>query len=296
MKVYIAGPMTGVKDFNFPAFFDAEETLINLGHEVYNPAHNDGPTIELALKAAGTPENPNHTWTYYMRRDLPLVLKADAICLLPGWQDSNGASLEVTVAKALGIPLMILKNKNLVPRIEVLGLSGYARSGKDTVGDVLVKNGYTKFSFASELKQAIYNLNPLVSVDGMTYQRSLIGFDLDKAKVLYPEIRKLLQRMGTEVGRELFGEDFWVESALSKIPDGTKAVFTDCRFPNEADAIRNLGGNIWRIKRDAVGPINGHVSETSLDNYDFDQYIINNSTIENLTNKVQDLLNDQGRR
>ncbi|NDB86541.1 MAG: DUF4406 domain-containing protein, partial [Alphaproteobacteria bacterium] len=204
--------MTGMKDFNFPAFFNAEDTLINLGHEVYNPAHNDGPTIELALKAAGTPENPNHTWTYYMRRDLPLVLKSDAICLLPGWQDSNGASLEVTVAKAIGIPLMILKEGSLVPRIEVLGLSGYARSGKDTVGDILTQNGYTKFSFAAELKQAIYNLNPLVSVDGMTYQRSLIGFDLDQAKVLYPEIRKLLQRMGTEVGRKLFGEDFWVES------------------------------------------------------------------------------------
>ena len=46
MKIYIAGPMTGIKDFNFPAFFEAEKQLNKLGHEVYNPAHNDGPTIE----------------------------------------------------------------------------------------------------------------------------------------------------------------------------------------------------------------------------------------------------------
>ena len=292
MKIYIAGPMTGIKDFNFPAFFEAEKQLNKLGHEVYNPAHNDGPTIELALLEAGTPENPNHPWTYYMRRDLPLVMKSDIICVLPGWQKSKGASLEVQVAQALDIPLMILKDGKLVPRIEVIGLSGYARSGKDTVGNILVNHGYEKFSFAAVLKQAVYNLDPLLDTLGIRYQRAISWFDSELVKDEYPEARRLLQRMGTEVGRELFGENFWVEKAIASVPDGTRAVFTDCRFPNEADAVRELNGQVWRIERAGFGPINNHPSETSLDNYKFDQYINNDEKLESLEDKVARLLHD----
>lgn len=294
-KIYIAGPMTGYKDWNFPAFFEAEEQLLKLGYEVINPAHNDGPTIELALESAGSPERPNHTWAYYMKRDLPHVLEVDMLCVLPGWQKSKGASLEVAVSKAIGLPLMILKDGNLVPRVECIGLSGYARSGKDTVAAHLIENhGYTRVAFADSIREALYRLNPKISMDlvsgfiGIRHAVDMFGWDEVKEQV--PEARNLLQRLGTEVGRDMFGSDFWVEDAMNRIEDGSKVVFTDVRFPNEADAIRSLGGRIYRVEREGVGATNGHVSEVALDDYNFDGRIDNNATIEVLYERLENIL------
>ena len=166
MKIYIAGPMSGVKDFNFPLFFETEKKLKELGYEVINPAHNDGETLEEALKNAGSPERPNNSWNSYMRRDLPNVLAVDALCVLPDWQKSKGASLEVHVAEALGLPIYVLKDGVLTPRVTVIGIAGWARSGKDTIADYLVeKQGYTKISFSTPMKEAMYRLNPRITVN-----------------------------------------------------------------------------------------------------------------------------------
>ena len=107
--VYVAGPMTGIEDFNFPAFAAAAERLKLNGYEVINPADNDNGDPEQAAQS-GTP------WEDYMRKDLADVLEADAVAVLPGWQRSRGASLEVTVATALGVP--ILDAETLLPYSE----------------------------------------------------------------------------------------------------------------------------------------------------------------------------------
>lgn len=86
--VYVAGPMTGYQGYNFPAFNGAEERLKLFGYDVLNPARH----------GAG------QTWEWYMRADIRHVLDADAIYLLPGWEASRGARLEVHVAHALGVP------------------------------------------------------------------------------------------------------------------------------------------------------------------------------------------------
>lgn len=293
MKIYIAGPMTGIPKWNFPAFFEAENQLLALGHEPVNPAHNDGATVQEALESAGSPEAPNNPWRWYMRRDLPHVLEVDALCVLPGWQKSKGASLEVHVAKAIGLPIYVLKNGSLIPQIEVLGLSGWARSGKDTIADYLVETeGYVKVSFAQPIKDALEALNPEITIEGAVYTiRQMIGLGWESLKDLSPSVRPLLQRMGTEVGREMFGQDFWVEAALSRVPDGSKVVFADVRFPNEANAIRNLGGEIWRIERDGVGPANDHISEHALNDYKFDRLILNDSNVESLYAQVEEIRN-----
>lgn len=295
MKIYVAGPMTGHKDWNFPAFFDAQEKLESLGHEVINPAHNDGETLEKALASAGTPERPNNTWGYYMRRDLPHVLDVDALCVLPGWRQSKGASLEVHVAEALGLPIYILKDGVLTPRVRIIGLSGYARSGKDTTADYLVeKYGYTKMSFAAPMKEALYKLNPDVrdiSELVWTVQQVVDLSGWEGAKEITPDVRGLLQRFGTEVGREMFGENFWVDLAMSQIPDGSKIVVSDVRFPNEADAIKKLGGKVLRVERDGVEAVNAHISETALDGYDFDVRIPNNKDITALHFLIETLIN-----
>jgi hypothetical protein len=88
MRIYIAGPMTGIPEYNYPAFMAATEQLEALGHVALNPANHD---ISGEIKS----------WQYYMRHGLRLLLDADAIAVLPGWEGSRGASLEVKVAQAL---------------------------------------------------------------------------------------------------------------------------------------------------------------------------------------------------
>jgi hypothetical protein len=67
---------------------------------------------------------------------------------------------------------------------------------------------------------------------------------------------------------------------------GTKVVFSDVRYPNEADAVRKLGGQVWRIERDGHGPANEHTSEHALNKYNFDQRIYNDKDLESLWAKV----------
>jgi hypothetical protein len=286
MKIYIAGPMTGIKDFNFPLFFETENKLKELGHETLNPAANDSTDLETAIKDAISSSTNGTSWSTYLRRDLGSLVLSDAVCVLQGWQTSKGASLEVYVAKALGIPLYILRDGKLEPRVTCVGLAGWARSGKDTVADYLVaEHGYTKLSFAAPMKEALYKLNPKITVNNVVGTPIRIGVDIygwDELKEHGPEIRGLLQRFGTEVGREMFGEDFWVNYALQNVPDGSKVVISDVRFPNEANAIKELGGTVWRITRDGVNAANEHISEHALDDYSFDGLLHNQGTIEHL--------------
>ncbi|MET4780838.1 DUF4406 domain-containing protein [Glaciihabitans sp. UYNi722] len=95
MKVYIAGPMTGLPDFNYPAFRDAETHLTARGLTALCPADSE------QHNTTGAPQ----PWDWYMRHALRMVIDSDAVCLLPGWQTSNGANLEVTVAEALGLDI-----------------------------------------------------------------------------------------------------------------------------------------------------------------------------------------------
>jgi hypothetical protein len=101
-----------------------------------------------------------------------------------------------------------------------------------------------------------------------------------------------MQRMGTEVGRNMFGQNFWVDMAINNLPDGSKAVFADVRFPNEADAIKALGGEVWRVMRTGVGPANDHISEHALNDYHgFEHLLSNDGSLEDLAEKVKKILN-----
>lgn len=99
--VYIAGPMTGIPEFNYPAFNAAEGELIVKGHWALNPTHAEdfNPTPGKA-----------QTWEWYMRHALKLVADAEGIALLPGWQESRGAQLEVQVGTALGLDIRPLSD------------------------------------------------------------------------------------------------------------------------------------------------------------------------------------------
>jgi hypothetical protein len=179
--------------------------------------------------------------------------------------------------------------------VKIIGLSGYARSGKDTVADILVRDhGFTRLSFAQPMRDALYALNPIVSIDNSEKKIrvqdviSEYGWDGYKESFDGKEIRELMQRLGTEVGREMFGEAFWVMAAegimLNLLNEGKRVVFTDVRFPNEAAMIEEYNaGEVWRVRRPGVFPANSHASEAALDDYEFDRYIDNNGTINDLT-------------
>jgi Domain of unknown function (DUF6378)/Domain of unknown function (DUF4406) len=102
MKVYLAGPMRGYPEFNFPAFYRAAKVLRELEYEVLSPAEHD-----LAL---GFNPSENSLEGFDMQAsmewDLRAVLDSEAVVLLPGWRESTGVGVEVVVAKAVGRELL----------------------------------------------------------------------------------------------------------------------------------------------------------------------------------------------
>jgi len=92
MKLYIAGPMTGLPEFNYPAFYRAAEDLQKIGHEPINPARTAG-------------REGCKTWLDYMRESLKDIAACDGIATLPGWGDSRGAALEVHIGRSLDLPV-----------------------------------------------------------------------------------------------------------------------------------------------------------------------------------------------
>lgn len=96
MKIYLAGPMTGLPDFNYPAFNAAAEKLRALGHGVCNPAENPVP--------------PCRSWEGYMRLALAQLVTCDCIVLLQGWQASRGAKVESDLALTLRMKVDYLEN------------------------------------------------------------------------------------------------------------------------------------------------------------------------------------------
>ena len=163
----------------------------------------------------------------------------------------------------------------------LLGLSGYAQSGKDTIAAILEERGFLRAGFADALREFAVALDPIVLTDGTRYSHLLEILGYEGAKK-FPEVRLFLQKLGTDAGRRVLGEDIWVETAMNRLEPDKSYVFTDVRFPNEAGAVRDRGGVLWRIDRPGYGPVNGHPSETAIDDYDFDRRIVNDGTLDDL--------------
>jgi hypothetical protein len=172
----------------------------------------------------------------------------------------------------------------------IVGLSGYARCGKDTAAKTLIDHGFVRVSFADKLRAFLLALNPIIlqTVEGRGVRLAEIVEDSlgwEDAKDDFPEVRALLQRCGTEAGRQVLGENVWVEATLRDLPNNV--VVTDVRFPNEAQAIKDLGGRIIRITRPHFGPTNPHPSETALDDWTFDHHVVNDGDLGDLSYAIR---------
>ena len=95
IRIYVSGPMSGLPALNFPAFHAAAAALRGLGFEVDNPAEHEVPGL---------------TWAQYLRRDIVLLMDCTAVALLPGYMNSRGAMLELTIAQALGMEIHPLQH------------------------------------------------------------------------------------------------------------------------------------------------------------------------------------------
>lgn len=104
-RPYISGPMSGIKHHNFPAFFEAASTLRELGYTPLNPASAalaSSVYYDNWKDAYQASLNNPQAWETYIRRDTQMVLDADSIVLLPGWDKSKGACLEVVISVCVG--------------------------------------------------------------------------------------------------------------------------------------------------------------------------------------------------
>lgn len=169
----------------------------------------------------------------------------------------------------------------------IIGLSGYARSGKDEVAKILVEDyGYKRVAFADKIRELLLETNPQVK-DGFRIESVVGAYGWDQAKVLFPEIRKLLQDLGVGA-RKTFGDEFWVAQALKQVHFEENYVITDVRFTNEADRIKQYDNSqLWRVKRNGVEAVNGHVSEHDMDGYPVDMILKNEGTLEDLRTMVR---------
>jgi hypothetical protein len=101
VTTYIAGPMTGLPEFNYPAFHAAAAELRAAGETVISPAELNGPDTPDSYTA-------ERTYEWYLRQALTALLRCHQIAMLPGWERSRGARLEHLIACELGMPVTYL--------------------------------------------------------------------------------------------------------------------------------------------------------------------------------------------
>jgi len=141
----------------------------------------------------------------------------------------------------------------------IIGICGLIGSGKGSVGDILVEQGYTKVSFADKLKDGVATI--------FGYDRAMLEGDTDESRswreqtdefwsketgrTITPRI--VLQEFGTDCMRNGYYDGVWVSLLKQQILDNPgDYVIPDVRFRNEQDMIRELSGQIWRVQRGDV--------------------------------------------
>jgi len=150
----------------------------------------------------------------------------------------------------------------------IIGLCGKKQSGKSTVARFLVEQGFVELSWAYPLKEIVgrqlFGLN----------DDQLYGSEAAKEAII-PDwgysARQILQLVGTECFRKVIRDDFWVVLGRRRLQElaqrKTNVVISDCRFPNEMEAIKSVGGFTMRVVKTGQVSTDTHPSENSLNDF-----------------------------
>lgn len=177
---------------------------------------------------------------------------------------------------------------------KLIGLAGYARTGKDTVGAYLADHhGYQRRAFADKLRELALVCDPILGEDRYgrrRYADVLTEKGYERAKSEFPEVRNFLVRLGAGV-RQVLGQDVWLDALLplpkaphtGLMPWGSAVaeaptVVTDVRYRNEAQRIVDLGGEVWYITRPGVKPANAEEARS------FDEMLVHGPELRELRN------------
>lgn len=174
----------------------------------------------------------------------------------------------------------------------IIGLYSPApQSGKTAVANLLAQEGFRLLSFATPLKRMACEF---LTALGYREDEAARLVWVDKSFVV-PEVgcsvRKILQTLGTEWGRERLGGDVWVRCWEAQASRYDRVITDGVRFLNEAQAVKAKGGQMWKIVRPSATHDGSHVSEGGLDDWDgFDAVIQNDGSLSDLHAKVLALL------
>ena len=203
----------------------------------------------------------------------------------------------------------------------IVGIAGFIGGGKDTIADYLITfKGFKRMSYAGPLKDAvaaIFDWDRELLEGTTQYSRqwrdTVDTWWAERLKIPHLTPRFVLQQWGTEVGRRAFHDDIWIASVENKLrSEKDHIVISDCRFPNELKSIKNAGGITIRVNRgpnpewyDAavqyskgnkhaksiLEEYNIHASEYSSVGLNYDYYVDNSGTVDELHRKIDSIIN-----
>lgn len=163
----------------------------------------------------------------------------------------------------------------------IIGIHGRIGSGKSTLTNMLVQ----LLNEDGVLSEERYFAAPLKQIAEILF--GIGGYTQEEKNVYLPEwgmtVGEALQKIGTEVMRNNFDENVWVKAAMKQLHSDYVYIFSDVRFPNEADAIKERGGILIKLKGDPAKVRKNtsrdvkHASETALDNYEGWDLVFDNS-------------------
>lgn len=178
---------------------------------------------------------------------------------------------------------------------DLIGITGRKYHGKDTAAAIFVERGYMQLRFADPLKQMLRAFYRTVGLPDSDIEARIEG---ELKEVPCPHLRGktpryAMQTLGTEWGRQLIADDLWVSVLRTRAANAGKAVVSDVRFDNECAAIRDAGGQVYRIdahQRVGSNKMSNHASELCIDALPVDATIDNNGLPANLQMRVAALI------
>ena len=190
-----------------------------------------------------------------------------------------------------------MNNPSTRPPKLLIGLTGLAGSGKDTVAQLLTQywsvasHSWDVMAFADPIRAMCRAFLCHAGIDDPEDYLT----DRQLKELAIPEVgasyRHLVQTLGTEWGQQCIGRNVWIRMLEQRMLAARRRLVThivvpDVRFDVEADWLRAQGGVIWRIERPSVAPVREHVSESGMTEIKANRVIVNSGTLDDLRKAV----------